>query len=240
MADIGLSLIGDLYRRYRDPLAKVRDAQREFRRRTRGSMTPQLDDLEAEITYLLLRETRPDTVMELGTFHGWSTTWILSALRDNGTGTLHSFDIVDDVVANVPGELALGRWEFHKGDVRENTAQVPDGIGYLFVDAAHNGRFARWYLSELFPRVAPGTPVSVHDVFHGKRALPFTEGAAVLAWLRRTGTDYFTPSRRRAPAPYTALLELKRDLGLGEPVRESSHNPMVYFRMPEHPPAATA
>ena len=238
MEDIGLALIGDLYRRYREPLAKVRDAQREFLRDTRGRMTPQLDDLEAEITYLLLRETRPDTVMELGTFHGWSTTWILSALRDNGAGTLHSFDLVDNVVENVPTDLSLGRWEFHGGDVRENLARVPEGIGYLFVDAAHNGRFARWYLSELFPRVAPGTPVSVHDVFHGKRVLPLTEGAVVLAWLRKTGTDFFTPSRRRAPAPYTALLELRRDLGLGEPVRTGTDNPMIYFRMPVHPPAA--
>ncbi|MFD3686909.1 class I SAM-dependent methyltransferase [Nocardiopsis sp. NPDC058631] len=238
MEDIGLALIGDLYRRYREPLAKVRDAQREFLHDTRGRMTPQLDDLEAEITYLLLRETRPDTVMELGTFHGWSTTWILSALRDNRAGTLHSFDIVDNVVENVPTDLSLGRWEFHGGDVRENLARVPEGIGYLFVDAAHNGRFARWYLSELFPRVAPGTPVSVHDVFHGKRALPLTEGAVVLAWLRRTGTDFFTPSRRRAPAPYTALLELREDLGLGEPVRAGTDNPMIYFRMPVHPPAA--
>ncbi|RKS06838.1 putative O-methyltransferase YrrM [Nocardiopsis sp. Huas11] len=232
MEDLDLSLIGDLYRRYRDPLAEVRDAQREFLRRTKGRLTPQLDDLEAEITYLLLRERRPDTVMELGTFHGWSTTWILSALRDNGRGTLHSFDIVDNVVANVPDELALGRWEFHKGDVRQNTAEIPEGIDYLFVDAAHNARFAKWYLAELFPRVAPGTPVSVHDVFHGKRALPLTEGAVVLSWLRRTGTEFLTVSRRKAPAPYTALMELREDLGLGAPVRTSTDNPMIFFRMP--------
>lgn len=233
-AAIDLSLIGDLYRKYRDPLAEVRKAQREFLWETRGRMTPQLDDLEAEITYLLLRETRPETVMELGTFHGWSTTWILSALRDNGTGTLHSFDIVDNVLSNVPASLSEGRWHFHRGDVRRNLDEVPEGIGYLFVDAAHNARFARWYLAELFPRVAPGTPVSVHDVFHGRRALPLTEGAVVLAWLRRKAAEYLTVSRKRAPAPYTALLELREDLGLAEPVRDSTDNPMIFFRMPEH------
>ncbi|MDE3723986.1 class I SAM-dependent methyltransferase [Nocardiopsis sp. N85] len=233
MEDIDLSLVGDLYRRYRTPLAKVRDEQRAFLRATAGRMTPQLDDLEAEITYLLLRENRPQTVMELGTFHGWSTTWILSALRDNGTGTLHSFDIVDHVVSNVPKELAEGRWHFHQGDIRESLDRVPTDIGHLFVDAAHNGRFARWYLSELFPKVAPGTPVSVHDVFHGRWALPFTEGAVVLSWLRRTDTDHLTVSRRRAPAPYTALMELREELGLGEPVRDRTRNPMIFFRMPK-------
>ncbi|MFL1376392.1 class I SAM-dependent methyltransferase [Nocardiopsis protaetiae] len=233
-AGIDLSLIGDLYRKYRDPLAEVRKAQREFLWETQGKLTPQLDDLEAEITYLLLRETRPETVMELGTFHGWSTTWILSALRDNGTGSLHSFDIVDNVLSNVPAALSEGRWHFHRGDVRKNLGEVPEGIGYLFVDAAHNARFARWYLAELFPRVAPGTPVSVHDVFHGGRAVPLSEGAVVLAWLRRKATEYLTVSRKRAPAPYTALLELREDLGLGEPVRDSTRNPMIFFRMPEH------
>ncbi|MBB6121618.1 class I SAM-dependent methyltransferase [Nocardiopsis algeriensis] len=230
--EIDLRLIGSLYREYRDPLAEVRDAQRAFLDGMRGRMTPQLDDIEAEITYLLLRETRPETVMELGTFHGWSTTWILSALRDNGKGTLHSFDIVDNVVANVPEELSLGRWEFHKGDIRENLASVPDSIEYLFVDAAHNGRFAKWYLAELFPMIAPGTPVSVHDVFHGRYALPLTEGAAVLSWLRGRDTEFFTPSRRRAPAPHTALLELREELGLDKPVHTGRNNPMIYFRMP--------
>ncbi|WP_431889178.1 class I SAM-dependent methyltransferase [Nocardiopsis alba] len=235
---VDLALIGDLYRRYRDPLAKVRDAQRDLLRSNRGRLTPQLDDVEAEITYLLLRETRPDVVMELGALHGWSTTWILSALRDNGSGFLHTFDIIDNVVSNVPDDLSLGRWSFHKGDIRENLSQVPEGIGYLFVDAAHNGRFARWYLSELFPRVAAGTPVSVHDVFHGKRALPFTEGAAVLSWLRGNGTEPFTVSRAKAPAPHRALLELRRDLELDEPVHTGTDNPMIYFRMPENRPVS--
>ena len=45
-------------------------------------MIPQLDDVEAELTYLALREHRPDAVMELGTFQGWSTTWILRALAE--------------------------------------------------------------------------------------------------------------------------------------------------------------
>jgi predicted O-methyltransferase YrrM len=33
-------------------------------------MKAQLDDIEAEITYLLLRHARPETVVEIGTFHG--------------------------------------------------------------------------------------------------------------------------------------------------------------------------
>jgi hypothetical protein len=34
-------------------------------------------------------------VVEIGTFHGWSTTWIFQTLRDNGTGHLYSYDVLD-------------------------------------------------------------------------------------------------------------------------------------------------
>ncbi|WP_338784435.1 hypothetical protein [Streptomyces sp. DG1A-41] len=41
------------------------------------SLKAQPDDIGAEITYLFLSETRPETVVEIGTFHGCSTAWIL-------------------------------------------------------------------------------------------------------------------------------------------------------------------
>jgi hypothetical protein len=194
-------------------------------------MTPQLDDLEAEITYLLLRATEPAAVMELGTFHGWSTSWILSALRDNGSGHLHSFDMIDNVVRNVPHDLAEGRWTFVQGDIRNTLDQVPTDTGYLFVDAAHNSRFARWYLHNLFPRVPSGIPVSVHDAFHFRTTLPLHEGKVVVRWLKEKDVPFFTPSRAKARADYDALNKLRNELGLA-PIRGAGDNPMIYFRMP--------
>jgi predicted O-methyltransferase YrrM len=228
---IDLALVRDLYREFAGDLAEVGKAQREFAEAGRGTMTPQLDDLEAEITYLLLRATRPAAVAEIGTFHGWSTSWILRALRDNGTGHLYSFDIVDNALRNVPRELAEGRWTFVRGDVRHNLAEVPAETGYLFVDAAHGARFARWYLAELFPRVPRGVPVSVHDVFHFRFPLPFHEGRVVVRWLAERGTPYFTPSRARARAVFDELTALRAELGL-EPVRGPGDNPMIFFRKP--------
>lgn len=93
----------------------------------------------------------------------------------------------------VPEELSAGRWTFHRGDLRETVEKVPAGTGYLFVDADHGRRFARWYLEHLFGRIATGTPTSVHDVFHLPRARPFTEGSEVLRHLGRSGTGWFTP-----------------------------------------------
>lgn len=232
MTLIDLDHICQLYREFADDLATVGAAQRGFAESMRGTMTPQLDDLEAEITYLLLRATKPAAVVELGTFHGWSTSWILSALRDNGTGHLHSFDLIDNVVRTVPPELAEGRWTFVRGDIRETVERVPSDTGYLFVDAAHTGRFARWYLDNLFPRVPAGSTVSVHDVFHFRTALPLHEGRVVVRWLAGHGTPFFTPSRARARGVFDELNALRSELGL-RPVRGDGNNPMIFFTMPE-------
>jgi predicted O-methyltransferase YrrM len=231
LQQLDLGFVTALYRAHADDLAAVGAQQRAFAASMGRRMTPQLDDLEAEITYLLLRETRPATVMELGTFHGWSTSWILSALRDNGSGRLHSFDRIDDVVRNVPEDLADGRWTFVPGDIKQTLDQVPADTGYLFVDAAHNSRFARWYLEQLFPRVPAGIPVSVHDVYHFRTTLPLHEGRVVVRWLREREVPFFTASRARSRTAYAALTTLREDLGLA-PVRGPGDNPMIFFEMP--------
>lgn len=226
---IDLDLVEQLYRTHAAELSAVIAEQRALREAV-PSLVPQLDDLEAEITYLLLRRARPAHVVEVGAFHGWSTTWILRALRDNGTGHLHSFDRVDHVRGTVPAGLA-DRWTFHHGDVRERLADVPRDAGLLFVDAAHSASFARWYLAELFPLVPAGIPVSVHDVFHTRWALPLTEGAVVVRWLRGRSTPWFTAARRRDPAAHRALLDVRRELGITG-ARGTTVNPMLWFTMP--------
>jgi predicted O-methyltransferase YrrM len=238
---IDLAHISELYRTHRDDLARVRESMRTHQHAAAPTMTPQLDDLEAEITYLLLREHTPATVVEIGTYHGWSTTWILHALHDNGTGHLHSFDIIDHAPQHVPDHLT-DRWTFTQGDVRAKTDLIPPDTDHLFIDAAHNGWFARWYLTHLLPTLRPGTCVSVHDVFHQRHALPFTEGAVVLKWLTTHTTSFFTASAARAPHHHQALTDLKKELGLAEPVRTGHRNPMIYFRLPAtatHRPATT-
>lgn len=220
-----------LYRKYASDLTSVIEQQRAFHAANRERMTPQLDDIEAELTYLYLRELRPSTVMELGTFHGWSTTWILSALRDNGTGRLHSFDRIDNVVRTVPAALADGRWSFVRGDVQRTLDAVPPDVGYLFVDADHGRRFGRWYLAHLFPLMPGGTPVSVHDVFHGRKARILSEGAEVVSWLDAHDVELFTAARRHSPDVFAALNGVRAELGIVG-ARGAGVNPMIWFSLP--------
>ncbi|MFC4068978.1 class I SAM-dependent methyltransferase [Actinoplanes subglobosus] len=230
-AEIGLDHVTDLYREFQDDLRTVRKEQRELRV-LRPGMKTQLDDLEAEITYLLIRAGRPATVVEIGSLHGWSTTWILRALRDNRAGSLITHDLIGNARHNVPADLADGRWTFVPGDARETLRDHRHTIDHLFIDAAHTASFARWFVGDLFPTVRPGVTVSVHDVFHGRRPWPVSEGRVLLSWLAARGAGHFTASRRAAPPVNRRLREVKESLGLLTPVHDGHDDPMLFFRMP--------
>jgi|SRR6266536_5024134 predicted O-methyltransferase YrrM len=222
--------VAGLYRRYADELRAAREAQRELL--VHRTLKPKLDDIEAELTYLALRESRPAAVLELGSYHGWSTTWILRALRDNGSGHLYTFDLVDHATRSVPEDLAGDRWTFIPGDVRQTLPRhLPPDPGYVFVDAAHTAGFARWYTRSLFPRLRDTTPVSVHDVFHGRRPWPVSEGGVLLGWLRERGIGYLTASAARDPELYDRLVAVKREQCLAAPVTGTRRNPMLFFQI---------
>lgn len=229
---IDVDVILNAYETYLDPLRKVRQEQMNSSFIRPDGPEPQLDDIEAEITYLLLRTFKPQTVLEIGSFNGWSTTWILHALRDNGSGQLITHDIIDNARSQVPDELSNGRWTFVQGDVRQTLEVAPSSIDYLFIDAAHSWPFAKWYLRELLPLLAPGTPTSVHDVYHHRFPVPFSEGHALVNWLNGRKLDRFTASRAHARETYERILAFKRSHGLDEPVHSKSANPMVFFLSP--------
>lgn len=71
-----------LYRAYVEDLRAAREAIREqlWQYPEKG-----LDDIEGELTYLLVRERRPEIVAEVG---ARATAWIERALCDNGSGVL--------------------------------------------------------------------------------------------------------------------------------------------------------
>lgn len=255
-----LDWIETLYRKHRDSLARVRTERMAHHRAagnlpelkpgfpsqlgalarraayfaTHGAlMKPQLDDLEAEATFLLMREFAPEHVVEISPCGGWSSTWILSALRESGRGRLTSFDLVDLSTKNVPKPLAQGRWEFVQGDATRNLGRLPARIDYLFIDSDHSARFARWYIENLFSRLAPGTPVSVHDVFHTAEPAGFDEeGGVLIRWLEERNIPYLTLSPRRAPEAAARIRAVKRELGLEARIHRADNNSMVFFRAP--------
>lgn len=158
---------------------------------------------------------------------GWSTTWMLSALRDNGDGSqLWSYDLHETSTKFVPSSLARSRWYFVQGDARETVPKAPE-FDYLFVDSNHSRGFAEWYVKELFPRLRPGAVVSVHDVFHAP--VPSEEGEVVLDWLVHKGLTFWTPSLAAGGPACQTILEERKRLGIGDPLHYSDKNPMLFF-----------
>ncbi len=143
---IDLRYILDLYRKYSDELIGVREEQRKL---FSPGFRPHFDDEEAEIPYLLLRETEPEIVVEISPGRGWSTSWILRALQANDTGTCHSFEMLREYIhqarRNLPESL-IPRWRYTVGLVEDRLEELPTSIHYLFIDSDHSKSFARWYI----------------------------------------------------------------------------------------------
>jgi predicted O-methyltransferase YrrM len=197
---------------------------------SKSGMKPQLDDIEAEITYMLIREYQPETVVEISPCGGWSTAWILHALKDNGLGMLHSYDLINESTKNVPPELSSGRWIFSLGDVTKAVDRIPQSIDYLFIDSDHSAQFAEWYIRNVFPRLKTGNPVSVHDVYHTSSPSSHgSEGALIAQWLQEREIDYFTTARAKSPANFRKLMSEKKRLGIDKPIQRTRSNPMIFF-----------
>lgn len=86
--------------------------------RSSGYNTGRLGDEEGMRLYALVRELKPETLVETGVCNGFSTAFLLLALDRNGVGELHSLDL-PDVVGEVydPGTF----WEGKRG------AAIPPG-----------------------------------------------------------------------------------------------------------------
>jgi predicted O-methyltransferase YrrM len=244
--DLNIESVIDLYDKYKDDLKKVREEQRKrysqiglsrriglklgLYKRRQNLFRPQLDDIEAEITYMRLRESKPDTVVEISPCKGWSTTWVLCALRDNGRGKLYSYDLIDDSKKNIPARLSRTRWKFIKGDIKTNLDKLPEKTDYLFIDSDHSGKFAQWYIENIFSRLRSGTPVSVHDIFHSSEPDGFCgEGAIITSWLNKNKIEFFTASPFWKKDFFDAIMEKKKALSIQEPIHSSHANPMIFF-----------
>jgi predicted O-methyltransferase YrrM len=250
----------DLYARYVDALKEVRENQKkiyspydESLKRLRehyisrlvpprylartfirscqmALLNPQFDDIEAEITYLLIRASRPKTLVEISPSGGWSTSWILNAVRHNDYGTLYSYDLVDDSLKTLPQNLANSNWVFTKGDIKKTISEMPNDIDYLLMDADHSSDFATWYIQNIFPKLRSGALVSIHDVFHDTEpGQPFGEGKVITQWLQKNRISYITAAPAKNYSFYNRITKLKGELRISDNIHSGSANPMIFF-----------
>ena len=108
--------------------------------------------------YALTRVLKPVTCVELGVLQGFSLLTVAAALRDNGGGRIHGFDLFEaypyrhEPYAQVAEQLnasGLSRWAtVEPSDAFEVPARFDD-VDYLHVDISNHGDtyrtvFAQW------------------------------------------------------------------------------------------------
>lgn len=222
-----------LYDKYSKDLECVRAAQTEFYIEGKKSeLRPQLCDIEAELTYLRIREFKPINIVEFSPGTGWSTSWILSALRDNGIGMLYSYDLCDTSKKMINHDLAEGRWELVIGDVREYISNFPENVEYFFIDSAHTAEFAKWYIGNIFNSYPEGTKISVHDIvkYHYQPGCG-PESMVLCDWLVEHNLPCFTASKAIKKIGYNAFVRKKKELGISELIHHADYNSMIFFQL---------
>ena len=126
--------------------------------------------------YVVVRATKPETVVETGVASGISSAYILQALAVNGGGLLHSIDLpnVQDG-SKLPAGRASGwivpdalrsRWHLQLGDTRRLLPALLETLGRLdlfFHDSDHSYETMRFELSLAVRHLADGALLMSDD-----------------------------------------------------------------------------
>lgn len=113
---------------------------------------------QGRLLKLLTEMIRPQRVLELGTYSGYSALCIAEGLGESAR--LHSVEINDelsdfiaDSLAGAPAEIS-GKIEVHFGDALKVIPQLGGSWDMVFMDA--DKRLYSSYIDLLLPRLAPG------------------------------------------------------------------------------------
>jgi hypothetical protein len=179
----------DPYRREVEASGLVDHLQRCYERfwgrveRSSGYNTGRLGDEEGIRIYALVRELKPEILVETGVCNGFSAAFVLLALQQNGAGELHSLDLPEVIGESYePGTF----WEGKRG-----AAVLPgEEPGWVIPDELRS----RWQLvlgrsqDELPPLLERVGAIDffLHDSEHSYECMSFEFGAAWRA-LRERG-----------------------------------------------------
>lgn len=168
------SLVRRLYGTHSDSLNDVKNRIRDVY--ASGSIFPQYDDIEGELTTLFLLHYKPKNIVEFSPSHGWSTLYILNALNvthhkrkelssinDDNIVQLYSYDLEDFCSELVKRHFPMInnpnssiKWTLKTGDVRKyfgvdfiDSFVAGQRIDYLFIDSDHSKEFVQYYLEHL-------------------------------------------------------------------------------------------
>ena len=121
-----------------------------------------MDIESAKFLYLLVRLTKPESVVETGVANGISTFFILNAMKSNRFGKLTSIDISYDVTTFLNDEEKM-RWELRVLNIKKNPRRqfkdIMAGIEDLSIyqhDGDHSYLWQQMEYNLAFNKLKPG------------------------------------------------------------------------------------
>jgi predicted O-methyltransferase YrrM len=146
---------------------------------------------EAELLYLCVRLARPALVVETGVGAGFSTTFILQALKKNNHGKLYSIDFYkDDERCGwiIPTDLK-NRWKLIRGLSRQALNPLLEQLGSIDVfmhDSDHSYENMMTEFRTVWPFLKSGGIFLAHDVGRNDALFDFCKEVNFSWWRART------------------------------------------------------
>lgn len=141
----------------------------------------------AQLLYLLVRATRPTTIVEYGTSYAISTLHLAAAARDNGVGHVYGTELSAEKFAAAQANLAEAGLSdlvtVLPGDARETLSTIEGPVDFLLVDGWKDLSIP--VLKLLEPKLSPGALVIADDSH-------FSSMADYLAYVRDPANGYAT------------------------------------------------
>lgn len=162
-----------------------------------------LDFSAGRLMYVLVRALRPSRIIETGVANGSSTTFILSAVKANGQGELHSLDMpvtADGKTFIPPGKQPgwlvpdghCSPWHLQRGDTWALLPALLERlkpIDLFFHDSDHSYDTMKFEYTQAWEALAPGGWLTSDDVgFNGAfPELSLTRSRRHWVWIDRLG-----------------------------------------------------
>jgi predicted O-methyltransferase YrrM len=148
---------------WQEYIAEVREVREELERRyqTQAVSFPPEFGIESDtetLLYALVRSCKPKIVLETGVANGHATVVLLTAIRKNGLGELHSTDVSGDVGGLLTAEERAG-WRFHRlppdGSRAAFSALLSElgQVDLFFHDSQHSYMWQSFEYESVLPRL---------------------------------------------------------------------------------------
>jgi predicted O-methyltransferase YrrM len=140
-----------------------------------------VEEIGLKLLYAVTRERRPSVILETGVANGYSTVTLLAALARNGSGALHSTDVVE-TPAPLLTSAERASWHYHRIGQNKPRKQFADLVASLgpidlfFHDSDHTYAWQRFEYETIAGKLSPDAVLISDDVDASYAFLDFCAG----------------------------------------------------------------